>query len=148
MLFRSAAGVPFAVSPGFNPPLAAAAIAAGLPFAPGIATPGELEQALALGCTHVKPFPVEPLGGTAFLKALAGPYSHTGIRFIPMGGIRTDALADYLALPGVAAVGLSALSPADLVRDGRWEEISTAVHELLQQASRAYFTTGRSTMLR
>lgn len=130
----AAAGVPFAVSPGFNPTVVRTAHEAGLPFAPGIATPGELEQAIALGCTHVKPFPVESLGGVAFLKALSGPYGHTGIRFIPMGGIRTEDLADYLALPTVAAVGLSALGPANLIREGRWEELSTNIRQLLRQA--------------
>ena len=116
----AAAGIPFAVSPGFNPVVVRAAVEAGLPFAAGIGTPGELEQAVALGCSHVKPFPVEALGGVAFLKALSGPYAHTGVRFIPMGGIQLDDLADYLALPTVAALGISALSPADLVREGRW----------------------------
>ena len=125
------AGVPFAVSPGFHPVVIEAARESHLPFAPGVATPGELEQALALGCTYAKPFPVEALGGVRWLRALSGPYSHTGIGLIPMGGITVRSLTSYLALPFVTAVGLSALSPPDLVRSGQWEEITLRTRELL-----------------
>lgn len=125
------AGAAFGVSPGFHPAIVQAAREEHLPFAPGIATPGELEQALALGCTHAKLFPVTPLGGPAYLKALADPYRHTGVRLIPMGGITLEQIPDYLGNPLVDAVGLSALSPRELVHAERWEDLSTLAREAL-----------------
>ena len=65
-------------------------------FSPGVMTPGEVEQALALGCKLLKFFPAEAAGGTAMLKSLAGPYAHTGVRFIPTGGT-SEAYAKRLA---------------------------------------------------
>ena len=40
-----------------------------------------------LGCKHLKFFPAEAAGGVAMLKALAGPFAHTGVKFVPTGGI-------------------------------------------------------------
>ena len=54
-----AAGGAFGVAPGTNRRVVEAARAAGLPFAPGIATPSDLELALELGCAEVKFFPAE-----------------------------------------------------------------------------------------
>jgi len=45
-------GVCFGVSPGINPEIVKEAISAGLPFAPGIATPSELEQAIGLAAAQ------------------------------------------------------------------------------------------------
>src|SRR5437763_1135772 len=58
-------------SPGTVPELAAAALAAELPYLPGVATPSEVMAARALGICVVKLFPAEALGGTAFLRAVA-----------------------------------------------------------------------------
>ena len=40
-------GAQFGVTPGFNPAVVRGAVASGLPFFPGVASPGEREQALA-----------------------------------------------------------------------------------------------------
>ena len=56
------AGAGFAVAPGTNPRVVREAQNVGLPFAPGIATPTDLESALELGCREVKYFPAEPSG--------------------------------------------------------------------------------------
>src|SRR5208282_2385626 len=58
-----AAGARFGVAPGLNPAVVQHAAKAGLPFAPGVCTPSEIEQALGLGCHIVKFFPAEPSGG-------------------------------------------------------------------------------------
>ena len=80
-------GAQFGVTPGFNPQMVQAAAARKFLLIPGVATQGELEQALALGCRTVKIFPAETLGGAAFIKALSGPYLRTGVKVIPMGGL-------------------------------------------------------------
>lgn len=118
------AGAQFGVSPGFNPSVVRHAVAAGFPFAPGVLTPGEIEQSLALGCSVVKFFPAAPAGGPDFITAIAAPYAHTGLRLIPLGGISETNLADYLALPIVIAVGGSWLTDRKLAAAGKWDEIT------------------------
>jgi 2-dehydro-3-deoxyphosphogluconate aldolase/(4S)-4-hydroxy-2-oxoglutarate aldolase len=117
-------GACFGVAPGTNPEVVAAAQAAGLPFTPGVVTPSEVEQALALGCTALKFFPAEASGGVAMLKSLIGPYAHTGVRFIPTGGVTPANVESYLALPQVLAVGGTWLATKEDLGAGRWEEIS------------------------
>jgi 2-dehydro-3-deoxyphosphogluconate aldolase/(4S)-4-hydroxy-2-oxoglutarate aldolase len=117
-------GATFGVSPGFNPDTIITALEEGMPFIPGIATGGELEQAVAMGCSLVKFFPCEPLGGVAWLQAISGPYLQTGVRIVPMGGIRTGNLADYTNLPIVAAAGGSWMAAADLIRHENWDEVT------------------------
>ena len=81
------AGAVFGLAPGFNPEIVAAAKDVDLQFSPGVMTPSEVEGALAFGCKLLKFFPAEVAGGVNMLKALAGPYGHTGVRFIPTGGV-------------------------------------------------------------
>ena len=133
-----AAGAVFGLAPGLNPStVAAAAAAEGLAFSPGVMTPGEVEQALALGCKLLKFFPAEAAGGTAMLKSLAGPYAHTGVRFIPTGGIGPKNLQDYLKLPIVAAIGGSWMVEKSLVAEGRWSEITALTKAALAAAGAA-----------
>jgi 2-dehydro-3-deoxyphosphogluconate aldolase/(4S)-4-hydroxy-2-oxoglutarate aldolase len=119
-----AAGAEFAVSPGINPRVVNAAVEAGIPFGPGVATPTDIENALECGCTLLKFFPAEPSGGLAFLKAMAAPYLHLGVQFIPLGGVNEKNMATYLADPLIAAIGGSWLAPRELIREGRWSEIT------------------------
>jgi 2-dehydro-3-deoxyphosphogluconate aldolase/(4S)-4-hydroxy-2-oxoglutarate aldolase len=119
-----AAGAEFAVSPGINPRVVNAAVEAGIPFGPGVATPTDIENALECGCTLLKFFPAEPSGGLAFLKAMAAPYLHLGVQFIPLGGVNEKNMATYLADPLIAAIGGSWLAPRELIREGRWAEIT------------------------
>ena len=77
---------------------------------PGVMSPSEVEQALDLGCKLLKFFPAAAAGGVAMLKALAGPYAHTGLRFIPTGGITPGNLCDYLRLPLVAEAILESVA--------------------------------------
>ena len=51
------AGSEFIVSPGLTEPLGRAAITAGIPFLPGIATAGDIMRGLDLGLSHFKFFP-------------------------------------------------------------------------------------------
>ena len=84
----SDAGACFAVSPGFTPGLAAAALDAGLPYLPGVASASEVLAARASQLTALKFFPAVQAGGPAMLKALQGPFADTV--FCPTGGINAD----------------------------------------------------------
>ena len=129
------AGAQFGVSPGFNPTVVRHAVAAGFPFAPGVLTPGEMEQSLELGCPVVKFFPAAAAGGPDFIKSIAAPYAHTALRLIPLGGIGEKNLADYLALPLVVAVGGSWLTDRKLAAAGNWEEITNLTKRAVQLAA-------------
>ncbi len=119
------AGARFAVAPGFNPTVVKAAAARHFDFVPGCCTPSEIEQAMELGCRFLKFFPAEASGGAAMLKALLAPYRHLGIQFMPTGGVSVANAADYLAVPGVAAVGGTWLGKA--IPD--WAQVASAVRE-------------------
>ena len=115
-------GARFALSPGATPDLLDAAAESDLPFMPGVATASELMMALARGFDTVKFFPAVPAGGTAALKALAGPFPQA--RFCPTGGVSEENAADWLALPNVVVVGGSWLTPAGEIRAGAWDRIT------------------------
>ena len=114
-------GARFALSPGATPALLDAAAAAPIPFLPGIATASELMAAMARGFRTVKFFPATAGGGIPALRALAGPFP--AARFCPTGGISAANAAEWLALPNVAAVGGSWLTPAADIAAGRWDAI-------------------------
>lgn len=113
----------FAVAPGLNPSIVRQAQALGLPFVPGVATPTDIEHGLALGCKLLKFFPAEALGGAAMLDAVSAPYKHTGVRFMPTGGVGPANLETYLKMDSVAAVGGTWIARKEDLAAGRWDEI-------------------------
>jgi len=119
----SDAGAAFAVAPGFNPRVVAAAKEMGFSFAPGVMTPSEIEGALEAGCRLLKYFPAGVVGGLKGIKNIAAPYAHLGVRYIPLGGLNQDNVAKYLQDPWVLAVGGSWLAPRKLVQAGDWSAI-------------------------
>jgi 2-dehydro-3-deoxyphosphogluconate aldolase/(4S)-4-hydroxy-2-oxoglutarate aldolase len=123
------AGAQFGVSPGLSDAVVARAQELKLPFFPGVMTPGEVERARAAGCQVLKFFPAEAAGGLTMLQALAGPYSHTGVKFIPTGGIKREGLAAYLAQPIVFAVGGSWLAEKKLLAAKDWPAITALAAE-------------------
>lgn len=127
-----AAGAQFAVSPGLNRAVVQHARQSGLPFAPGVMTPSDIEAALELGCRELKFFPAVPSGGLPMLDSLRAPYAHLGVRFVPLGGVNAANMADWLSNPGVLAVGGSWLTPRDLIRSENW----SAITELAREAKR------------
>lgn len=131
------AGAVFGLAPGLNLQTIAVAKEVGLQFSPGVMTPSDVEHALSLGCKLLKFFPAEAAGGVNMLKSLAGPYGHTGVKFIPTGGITTTNLAGYLKLPVVAAIGGSWMVDQQLVNAGKWSEITRITREALASAVEA-----------
>ena len=119
-----AAGAAFGVAPGTNPHVMRAAQEAGLPFAPGICTPSDLEAAIELGCRFVKFFPAEAAGGVAYLRSMSAPYAHLGIRYFPLGGLNAENMISYLKEENVLAIGGSWIVKRDLVLNENWNEIT------------------------
>lgn len=117
-------GASFGVSPGFNPLVAQAAIDVGLAFAPGVATPSDIEAAVEMGFRLLKFFPAEPSGGLAYLKSMAGPYLHLDLEFFPLGGITLGVLERYLSWDRIAAVGGSWIATPALLEKRDFERIA------------------------
>jgi 2-dehydro-3-deoxyphosphogluconate aldolase/(4S)-4-hydroxy-2-oxoglutarate aldolase len=130
-----AAGAAFGVSPGINPDVVRHCIDIGLPFGPGVMTPTDIDQSVALGCRLLKFFPATSSGGQAHLKNIAAPYAHLGLGFVPLGGVSAENLGEWLANPLVAAVGGSWLAPRDLIAAGNWTEIERRARKAKQIAS-------------
>ena len=132
-----AAGAKFGVAPGLNETTVKASLELGMPFVPGVATASDVERALALGCKIQKLFPADVLGGVKLLKAFAGPYGHTGVKFIPLGGINSGNMTEYLALPIVAAIGGSWIVDKKLIGEKKWADITALTKAALATAQAA-----------
>ena len=117
-----AAGAAFAISPGATEALYAAAQHAAIPWIPAVATASELMRGLEHGHQRFKFFPAESSGGTATLRAFAGPFPQA--RFCPTGGIDADSAPRYLALGNVMTVGGSWMVPADALAERDWVAIA------------------------
>lgn len=121
-----AAGAEFFVAPGATATLLKALAAQ--PFLPGVSTVSEMLRAQEAGFNIQKFFPAEVLGGTAFLRSIAGPLN--SVKFCATGGIAADNMTDYLQTSNVGSVGGSWMMPKTLVKNGQW----SAITELAQQA--------------
>jgi 2-dehydro-3-deoxyphosphogluconate aldolase/(4S)-4-hydroxy-2-oxoglutarate aldolase len=126
------AGAQFGVSPGLSPAVSHAAHEHRLPLFPGCITPTEVMHALELGWKTLKFFPAENAGGVNTLKSLIGPFGHTGVKFIPTGGITAASLPHYLAIPQVAAIGGSWMAERKLVAEKAWDKITTLTTEAMK----------------
>jgi 2-dehydro-3-deoxyphosphogluconate aldolase/(4S)-4-hydroxy-2-oxoglutarate aldolase len=118
------AGARFALSPGLDNAVLAHAAQRGLPFAPGIMTPTDLQAALRHGCRMVKFFPAMAAGGPTMLRNIAAPYAHADIGFNPTGGVTPDNMADWLSIPEVRAVGGTWIATRADIAAGNWDKIT------------------------
>ncbi|ANQ23810.1 2-dehydro-3-deoxyphosphogluconate aldolase [Vibrio natriegens] len=121
------AGAKMVVSPGFNPETVRHCVSRGIDIIPGVATPGEMEQAMNFGLTTLKFFPAEANGGVKALKAVSGPYGQ--LKFMPTGGISLANISDYLALPCVTCCGGSWMVDRKLIAEHKWEELAVLIRE-------------------
>jgi 2-dehydro-3-deoxyphosphogluconate aldolase/(4S)-4-hydroxy-2-oxoglutarate aldolase len=126
------AGAQFGVSPGLSESVSTIAQENDFTLFPGVITPTEVMRALELGWKNLKFFPSETFGGVNGLKALIGPFGHTGVKFIPTGGINAALLQNYLAIPQVAAVGGSWMAERKLVAEKAWSKITALTAEAMK----------------
>ena len=97
------AGAEFVVTPCLIPEVIEAANRADVAVLPGALTPGEIFEAFRLGGDMVKVFPVQSVGGAAYLRALRGPFPD--IPLVPTGGVTLDNIGEMFEA-GAAAVGV------------------------------------------
>lgn len=134
---EKASGAAFAVAPGLNPEIVKRAQAIGLPFVPGIATPTDIELGMSLGCEYLKFFPAEALGGVGMLEALSAPYKHTGLRFMPTGGVNAMNLETYLKLETVMAAGGTWIAKKEDLENGKWDTVCARCRVALEIVAKA-----------
>lgn len=101
--------VDFLVSPGLMQHLYADLQSAEIAFIPGVVTPSEIIQGMAMGYDTFKFFPAELVGGVKMLKTYAALFPN--VKFCPTGGINENNFSEYLALPNVLSVGGSWIMP-------------------------------------
>ncbi len=124
--------VDFAVAPGCNPRIMQAAIESGVPFAPGIATPSDIEAALECGCRVMKYFPAETLGGMKHLTNMVAPYRYLGLKFIPLGGVSQQNAGEYLASDLITAIGGSWIAKRPMIESGDWVTIESNARKIVK----------------
>ena len=123
-------GARFIVAPGFNPRIVDYCIDRSIPIFPGVNSPTQVEMGLERNLNVLKFFPAEASGGLKMLKAMAAPYGD--VRFMPTGGINIDNLKDYLAFDRIIACGGTWLATASLINEGRFDEITRLVEEVMK----------------
>lgn len=124
------AGSQFIISPGMTPDLLSAGKEYDVPYLPAVATISDILLGLEYGYDHFKFFPAEVNGGVKALKAFSGPLPQ--LRFCPTGGINEKNYKDYLALESVLCVGGSWIVPTELVKAGKWDEITELAKSVQQ----------------
>ena len=97
------AGAEFIVTPSLVPEVIEAAHRAEVAVLPGALTPTEVFEAHRLGGDMVKIFPVQSVGGAAYLRALRGPFPN--IPLVPTGGVTLENMTEMFKA-GAAAVGV------------------------------------------
>ena len=122
-----AAGASFIVSPGFDPNVTKHVIDKGGIMMPGTCSPGEMQQAMNLGCEAIKFFPAEANGGVAMLKNIGGALKTA--KWMCTGGVNAKNVNDYLAYDQIFAVGGTWMCKSDKIKAGAWDEITAMCRE-------------------
>lgn len=128
-----AAGAEFLFTPHADAGLIHAALEQGIPITAGALSPTEIVQAWQAGASSVKVFPVQALGGAAYIQSLQGPLG--SIPLIPTGGVTLSNAQAFLEA-GAIAVGLSGdLFPASAMQHRDWDAIAHRAQQFIQSLS-------------
>lgn len=116
-------GTNIIISPGFQTNMLEYAKNKNYDYIPGVATPSEIEQCLSYGHKYLKFFHAGVFGGIEWLKGVGAVYSHTGVKFMPLGGVSINNVLEYLKQPNVFACGGSWLCSKDILKEKNWTEM-------------------------
>jgi len=121
------AGARFLTSPGFVPEVVSYAKRTDVTVLPGALTPTEVVAAWKAGSDFVKIFPLAPLGGVQYVRALKTPLPQ--IPLIATGGVNQLTAFDLIS-SGVSAIGVGTeLLPKDSLKHRQGDRI----HELARR---------------
>lgn len=129
-------GTNIIISPGFQTNMLKYAKNKNYDYIPGVATPSEIEQCLSYGHKYLKFFHAGVFGGIEWLKGVGTVYSHTGVKFMPLGGVSINNVLEYLKQPNVFACGGSWLCSRDILKEKNWTEMKNRfkkASELIKQ---------------
>ena len=122
----------FVVSPDTSTAVIKRTKALGLASLPGALTPSEATTAHRAGADFVKLFPISNMGAS-YLKAIRAPLSH--IKFLAVGGVRLENMADYLAV-GAAGFGIG-------VTDADKKALAEGNYAAIEEKCRAYVSLAK-----
>ena len=117
----------FIVSPDMNEAIIRKTKALHLASLPGALTPTEAMTANRAGADFVKLFPISTMGAS-YLKAVRAPLSH--IKFLAVGGVRLENMAEYLAA-GAVGFGIG-------VGDAEKKAIAEGNFDFVEEKCRAF----------
>lgn len=125
------AGARFLVSPCLSLDVVETASSMGVLVISGAMTPKEILSAWRAGASLVKVFPVGPLGGPSYIRAIKGPFPE--IPLVPTGGVSPSNARDYI-LAGASAVGMGGeLVDRESLARKDWGKISQRTKEVMSQ---------------
>ena len=124
------AGGKFVVTPGMDIEIVKYCQEKGVACFPGCTTPTDYHAAYKLGLHVLKFFPAEQSGGLAKIQAMAAPFPM--FKVMPTGGISLKNLGEYSANKVICACGGSYMVTADLIENGKWDEITELCKKSVQ----------------
>lgn len=129
------AGACFIVSPNTRRATIELCQRYGVVACPGALTPTEVVTAWEAGGDLIKVFPVDNLGGPAYIKALRAPLPQ--IALVPTGGVGLHNVTDHIRA-GAAAVAVgSSLMDKQAVADGDWRAIAAKARQFVERVAQA-----------
>lgn len=129
------AGASFVVTPVLLPEVADACRQEDILCVLGALSPTEIYQARVAGAALVKVFPIGPVGGPEYVRALNGPMG--GVPFWVSGGVPIEDIGAYLRL-GVKVVGLTtSLFPQEALAHRDFELVRTNAQHAAAEAAKA-----------
>lgn len=130
----SRAGAAFILSPSFAPRVIEAARKAGMVAVPGALTPTEIVEAYSAGADMVKVFPVDAVGGSAYLKAIMAPINH--IPIMAVGGVHEANIIELFET-GIKGVGVaSGLVDRQSVKERQYDRLTRTAGKLVQAVNK------------
>jgi len=124
-----ALGVKFVLTPNVDKEVIARLKDSNITVIAGAMTPTEIITANRAGVDMIKLFPAGALGA-AYLKQVQGPIKQ--VRWMPVGGITTGNIADFMAA-GAEAFGVgSEIVSTGLVQDKRYDQISARARSFIE----------------
>lgn len=128
----AAAGAQFCFSPITEAQVIERAFRRGIPFVAGALTPNEIWQAWQLGSTAVKVFPIQAMGGAAYLKNLRTPMGE--LPLVPTGGITLENTASLLQAGALALCVGGSLFPQAWVQQQNWDAMAERAAAFVAEA--------------
>ena len=125
------AGGEYMITPNVNAALIRECVRRGLVAMPGALTPSEAVEAHDAGASFVKIFPAGSLG-PAYVKAVRAPLSH--IRFLAVGGVGPDNVADFMRAGCVGAGVGGNLTNKEWIAAGEWGKIAGVARQIVENS--------------